>query len=164
MTETRTGLDAWLSAFGTARAHELTRQAARVVSELSEPATSGIPRTVDIVRFVETVAADSALMVQGTYAPVAGLTNLQANYFQPGDWQSEAPGTGTETIKADRVLLIADVPAGGTGLADTILLTDRIRVDDPEFGLVDLAPLKVAPVRGTGLVRVEAKFSRDGVT
>lgn len=148
---------------GASRAHELIRQASRIVSEASEQATNGIPRVVDVIRKTETVAGDSALMLPATYQPVAGLTSLQATYFQPSEWNNTRPGTAAEVVQADRVLLIADVPAAGDGAADVILLTDRVRVDDPEFGLIDLIVTDVATVRGTGLVKVEASFGRDGV-
>ena len=41
MAQTRTGLNNWLGEMGTNYAHELTRQAARIASELGEEATSG---------------------------------------------------------------------------------------------------------------------------
>lgn len=161
MVETRTGLDPWLGLTGTDYAHELIRQASRVVSELSEEATSGIPRVISIIRKTQSVAADTALGIPATWQAVAGLTDLQANYFQPSAWDAVRPAQTTEITEAKRTLLIADVPAQGGVSADRILLTDKVQVDDPEFGVVDLAIKSVAPVRGTGLIHIEAAYVRD---
>ncbi len=163
MAETTTGLVPWLGVTGTNYAHELVRQASRVVSELSEEATSGIPRTIDIIRKTVATTADSALGIAGTWNTVAGLASLQANYFQPSAWDKDRPAETTEIIEAKRTLLIADVPAAGGNVANKILLTDKIRVDDPEFGVVDLGIEKVANIRGTGLIHIEAVYRRDRV-
>ncbi len=160
MAETRTGLDGWLGLSGTDYAHELIRQASRVVSELSEEATSGIPRTVNIIRSTVTQAADTALMIPGTWQTVAGLGNLQATMFQPSEWDKTSTDGPAEIVKADRVFLVADVPAAGGTVADRILMTDKVQVDDPEFGEVELEILSVFPVRGTGLIKVETKYVR----
>jgi hypothetical protein len=160
MAETRTGLDAWLGLAGTDYAHELVRQASRVVSELSEQATTGIPRTVNIIRKTVVQAADTALAVAGTWQTVAGLGNLQATMFQPSEWDKDVPATATDIVKADRVFLIADIPAAGGTLADVVLMTDKVQVDDPEFGEVELQILSLFPIRGTGLIKVEAQYVR----
>jgi len=164
MAETRTGLDAWLGFSGAEYAQELVRQASRVTSELSEQPTNGIPRVVSIIRKTVVTAADTALGIAASWNSVAGMDSLQATYFQPSQWDKETSGTATETVEAKRKLIIADVPAGGGSPADKILLTDKIRVDDPAFGLVDLEIKKLSPMRGTGLIHVEAAYRRDRVT
>ena len=164
MAETRTGLDAWLGKSGAEYAQELVRQASRVTSELSEQPTNGIPRVVDIIRKTTVSLADTALGIAGSWQAVAGLQNLQATYFQPSKWDKELNGTSAETVDASRRLLIADVPEAGGTVADRILLTDKIRVDDPAFGVVDLKIKKISPMRGTGLIHVEAVYSRDRLT
>lgn len=162
MAETRTGLDAWLDLAGTSYAQELVRQASRVVSELSEQPTNGIPRTVNIIRKTVIQAADTALMVAGTWNTVAGLENLQATMFQPSEWDKEKTEAAADIVRADRIFLIADVPAAGGTDADKILMTDKVQVDDPEFGQVELEILTVFPVRGTGLIKVETRYVRGG--
>jgi hypothetical protein len=166
MAEVDTGLNPFLGLTGAAYAMELVRQASFVTSELSEQPTHGIPRTVDIVRLTEAVAADTAACIEGTWQPVAGLGSLTATLFQGSrrginGWGEDAPSGPAEVIKGSRVLLIADVPAAG-GIADNkILLTDKVRFDDPEFGIVDMAIKEVTPVRGTGLIHVSTVYNRD---
>ena len=160
MAETTTGLDPWLGFTGASYAQELVRQASRVASELVEQATTGIPRVVTIVRKTQAIAANTALGIAATWDAVAGLDGLQATYFQPSTWDKDRPGTATEILDAERTLLIADVPSAGSIAAYKILLTDKIRVDDPEFGLVDFQVTSVSPIRGTGLVHVECVYRR----
>jgi|MDSZ01.3.fsa_nt_gb hypothetical protein len=160
MAEVNTGLNPWLGLTGTSYAHELVRQASRVASELVEQPTSGIPRVVSIIRKTETGAPNSALGIAATWVSVPGLEDLQATYFQPSTWDKERPANATEIVDAERSLLIADIPSAGGISADKILLTDKIRVDDPEFGVVDLAVTDVKPLRGTGLIHVECTYRR----
>lgn len=159
MAETRTGLDPWLSQTGTSYLQELIRQASRIASEMVEPATSGIPRTVQIMRDVITQAADSALGVNAV--STTETATVEATYFQKTTWGEEMPAVAADIRVAKRALLIADMPElGGIG-ADKILLTDVIKVDDPEFGLVELRITKVTPIRGAGLIHVEAEYQRS---
>lgn len=160
MAETTTGLDPWLGYTGTSYAQELIRQASRVASELVEQPTNGIPRVVSIIRKTQAVAANTALGIAATWDAVSGLTDLQATYFQPSTWEKDRPATTTQILDAERTLLIADVPAAGGIDAYKILLTDKVRVDDPEFGVVDLEITSVSPVRGTGLVHVDCVYRR----
>lgn len=159
MAETRTGLNPWLSVSGTAYLHELTRQASRIASEMVEPATSGIPRTVEIVRSVISQAADTALGVNAVSSD--NLTTVQATYFQKTSWGDERPALDVNIRKAERALLVADIPAFGGQSADKILLTDVIKVDDPEFGVIELQITKVTPLRGAGLIHIEAEYQRS---
>ena len=160
MAETTTGLNPWLGYMGTSYAQELVRQASRVASELVEQPTTGIPRVVTIVRKTQAVAANTALGISASWDAVSGLTDLQATYFQPSTWDKDRPGTATEIVDAERTLLIADVPSAGSIAAYKILLTDKVRVDDPEFGVVDFEVKSVSPIRGTGLVHVDCVYRR----
>ena len=160
MAETTTGLNPWLGYTGTSYAQELVRQASRVASELVEQPTTGIPRVVSIVRKTESVSANTSLGIAATWDAVSGLTDLQATYFQPSTWEKDRPATATEIVGAERTLLIADVPASGSIAAYKILLTDKVRVDDPEFGVVDFQVTSVSPIRGTGLIHVECVYRR----
>lgn len=161
MSEVNTGLDPWLGFMGSSYAHELVRQASRVASELVEQPTQGIPRTVSIIRSTVSASADTALGIPATWAVVAGLEGLQATYFQPSAWDKDRPAQAVDITKAERSLLIADTPSAGGISSDTILLTDKIRVDDPEFGMVDLEVTAVKPLRGTGLIHVESVYRRS---
>ena len=166
MSEVTTGLNPFLGKMGTSCALELVRQASAVASELQEQPTHGTPRTVDIVRLIETVPADPAAGIPGSWAPVAGLNSLKATLFTGSrrgvnSWGEDAPSGVVEVIKGVRVLLIADGPSAGGIPANRILLTDKVRFDDPELGTVDMAIQNVTPIRGTGLLRVEVSYNRD---
>ncbi len=165
MAETRTGLNNWLGVTGTQYYQELVRQAARAVSEITEEATSGVPRTVDVIRKVKTQDADSALGVAAQWSPVAGLTNLAATLFMPGEiYNDETSTDGAIKLKASqRVVLIADIPEAGGIPADKIMLTDKIKMDDPVYGDSRFAVDEIRPIRGAGLVHVIVSYSRDDV-
>ena len=158
MAETRTGLNPWLSQTGTGYVHELVRQASRIASELVEPATTGIPRQVTITRSQVDVAANTALGINST--TIDSVVTVEANYFQKTVWSEEQPGTVANIRKADRVLIVKDVPAFGGQPADKVFMTDVVSVDDPEFGNINLEIVKVNPLRGTGMIHIEAKYVR----
>lgn len=165
MAETRTGLDNWLGLSGTQYSQELVRQASRVASELVEQATSGIPRTIDIVRKAKTQDANTALGVAAVWSPVAGLTGLSATLFLPNEWMGDRDETKAVELKeGERTLLVADVPAAGTIPADRIMLTDKVKIDDPVYGEAYFSITSVNPIRGTGLINVHVAYSRDGVS
>ncbi len=159
MAETRTGLNPWLSETGTSYLSELVRQASRIASEMVEPATSGIPRTVIVSRDVITQAASSALGVDAITA--THTATVQATYFQKTTWGEETPAVTSDIRVAKRALLIADMPELAGKPSDRIYLTDVIVVDDPEFGSVSLKITKVTPLRGAGLIHVEAEYQRS---
>lgn len=163
MAETRTGLNNWLGVTGTQYYQELVRQAARVVSELSEEATSGVPRVVDIIRKTKSQAANSALGVEATWQAVAGLSGLSATLFMPGEFYSEVTDGAIKLKASERILLIADVPAAGGVPADKIMLTDKIQIDDPVYGQSRFSIDEVRPLRGAGMVHVKVSYSRDSV-
>lgn len=158
MAETTTGLNPWLGKTGTDYVHELVRQASRIASELVEEATHGIPRQVTITRSQIAVAANTALGVDATTNDSSVV--VSANYFQKTTWLEEQPGTVAPIRRADRTLLLKDVPAFGGQQANFVFITDIISVDDPEFGLVNLEIKKVTPLRGTGMIHVEAVYVR----
>ena len=138
------------------------RQASRVASELVEQPTHGVPRTVSIVRLSKDGGslADNALGIPATWNPVAGLTGLSATMFMPNEWDGERDPTQLEVRASERTLLVADVPEAGTIPADRIMLTDKVRFDDPVYGDSIFTIEEVNPIRGTGLVRIRAVFSR----
>ena len=161
MTETRTGLNNWLGESGTRYYQELVRQASRVASEIVEQATNGTPRVVDVIRKTKTVDANTALGVPAVWAAVDGLTSLPATLFMPNKWDEVRPGKVVEVKEGERTLLVADVPAAGGISSDKILLTDKIKIEDPVYGLVSFDVEEVNPIRGTGLVHIKVSYSRD---
>ena len=163
MAQTRTGLDNWLGEIGTSYAHELTRQAARVVSELSEEATQGIPKVVSILRKEEVSQANTALGIVGQYNPVAGLQNIPATVFHPNKWKEDLTKGDIKIKMAERELLLADVPAGGGVAEDKVVLSDIVEYTDPLYGLARFEVLEAIPVPGPGLVRLKVRYCREGV-
>ena len=161
MTETRTGLNNWLGVTGTQYYQELVRQAARVASEITEQATSGVPRAIDVIRKSKTSDANTALGVPAVWSAVDGLTGLAATLFMPNERAKERPGAAVEINESQRVLLVADVPAAGGIASDKILLTDKISFEDPVYGDAKFSIDSVNPIRGTGLVHITVSFSRD---
>ena len=163
MAETRTGLHNWLGLSGTQYSQELVRQASRVASELVEQPTHGIPRTVDIVRKSEVGGspANSALGLPASWNPVAGLSGLSATLFLPNEWDGERDPTQLEVRASERTLLVADVPEAGTIPADRIMLTDKVQFLDPVYGDSIFTIEDVNPIRGTGLIRIRAVYSRS---
>tara|TARA_B000000532_G_scaffold162640_1_gene131141 strand:- start:378 stop:872 length:495 start_codon:yes stop_codon:yes gene_type:complete len=162
MASTTTGLDPWLGFMGTSYVHELTRQAFRIAEEMTEEAVSApnVPRVVDVVRKFQVVSVDTALGVPATWQSVAGLSDLQSLVFYPRQWHEEEPAEAK--IKAgERVIVIADVPAGGKVQANKIALTDRIKYDDPTYGQSYWEIQEVQPISGPGLVRVKVAFDRQ---
>lgn len=161
MAQTRTGLDNWLGEMGTDYAHELTRQAARVASELGEEATSGVPRVVTILRREHAPGVgNQALGIPPVWSSVNGLENLPATVFHPNKWDTTLTKGDIRLLEGKRTILVADVPAGGAVGADRIIPTDVIRYDDPLYGLSQFEVLSSTPVPGPGLVLVEAQYVR----
>tara|TARA_Y100001970_G_scaffold281779_1_gene393251 strand:- start:1614 stop:2108 length:495 start_codon:yes stop_codon:yes gene_type:complete len=163
MAQTRTGLNNWLGEMGTNYAHELTRQAARIASELGEEATSGIPKVVSVLRRQEVTPANTALGIVGQYNAVAGLENIPATVFHPNKWNEEGTPADVNIREAKRSILLADVPAGGGVGADRVVPTDVIEYDDPLYGLAQFEVKSATTVPGPGLVRVEVEYCRESV-
>lgn len=163
MAITRTGLDPWLGFSGTSYFHELTRQAMRVAEEMVEEAVQAptVPRTVDVLRVTQQVSANTAAGIPATWSVVNGLESIQSLVFQPREW-NEAHPAQAKLLDAQRIILMADVPAGGGILADKILTTDRVQYDDPTYGVVPFDVLEVFPIKGAGLVRVKVEYVREG--
>jgi hypothetical protein len=162
MAATTTGLDPWLGFMGTSYVHELTRQAFRIAEEMTEEAVSApnVPRVVDVVRKTKAVAANTALGVPATWQPVAGLADIQSLIFYPRQWNDDQPDEAK--IKAgERVVVLVDVPAGGTVGANKIALTDRVKYIDPTYGLSFWEVKEVEPITGPGMVRVKVAFDRQ---
>ena len=119
-----------------------------------------VPRVVDVVRKFQVVSVDTALAVPATWQSVAGLTNLQSLVFYPRQWAEEEPAEA-KIKSGERVIVIADVPAGGKVQANKIALTDRIKYDDPTYGQSYWEVQEVQPISGPGLVRVKVAFDRQ---
>ena len=162
MASTTTGLDPWLGFAGTSYVHELTRQAFRIAEEMTEEATTSanIPRTVNVVRKTETVAANTALGVEATCQVVNGLENLQSLIFYPRQWEEDQPAEA-RLKSGERMIVIADVPAAGNAGANQVMLTDRVQYNDPTYGDSFWQVLEVQTISGPGMARIKVQFDRQ---
>lgn len=146
-----------------ARIGELRRRGVVLASEADEliPADSDFPRTVDVVRREQTSAGNPSAGVDGTWAVVAGLTGLTGRVRANGSWRDRDTGHLVQLGDAERVVFILDVPAGGNGLADQVLLTDHLRFTDPTKGAAiwEVVDLRLHLRDGIALLRV--KYNRE---
>jgi len=69
-----------------------------------------------------------------TYVAVAGLTGLTGKIRSKGEWTAVDDGQRIELGDATRVVYLLDLPAGGKGDANQLLLTDRLQFEDPTRG------------------------------
>jgi len=138
MANTSTGAARRLGAASMDRLTELRRQAVVMLSEVTgaEPGSGSVlPRLVEVVRRQQTAPGDLVAGIAPTYAEVAGLTGLTGHVRTQGQWASEeAGGERIEIGDSQRIVVILDIPAAGGIGAEQLLLTDRLRFDDPLVG------------------------------
>ena len=145
---TTTGKDRIFGPLVQDRLAELRRTAGVAMSDIVEPETAAgtFSRTVDIVRRVQTVAADPARGIAGTWVVVAGLTGLVAHVRTVGKWVREGEA-GVWIRSNERIITITDIPAtgaGGTAVpANVLTTTDRIKYVDQVFGEITVQVLEV---------------------
>lgn len=132
MAQVITGANRLFGRTTMARMSELRRQALVSASEISEliPLDTDYPRRLAVKRQQVTVAGSPSVGIGPTWVTVAGLGDLVGHVRTSGKWVDEETGARIVLGEADRVVMVLDVPAGGYGLADEILLTDRLIFDD----------------------------------
>ena len=113
-----------------ARAVSLRRQAMVAVSELR----GDYPATVNVIRREPTGPATSSRGVTTAWAAVAGLSGLQGHVRYNGKWVQTATGAEVELKGMQRIVMIADLPAGGNAGANDLLTTDRLQFTDAVYG------------------------------
>lgn len=153
MAQVTTGANRLFGGTTMGRMSELRRQAAVAVSETKGliPADSDFPTLVSVKRQEKTSAGAPSAGVSPSWSTVAGLSGLKGHVRTNGEWTDSDTGQRIKLGEAERVVLIVDVPAGGNGLADEVLLTDRLTFVDPMVGV------KVWDVRAVHIDK------RDGV-
>lgn len=136
MGEVTTGGNRLFGKTTMARTSELRRQALVTASEINEhiPADSDFPRTVAVKRQEQTAAGNPARGIGATWSTVAGLGSIVGRVRANGKWKDKETGLRITLGEAERVVMLLDVPAGGNGLADEVLATDRLVFDDPIKG------------------------------
>lgn len=147
-----------------ARMSELRRQALVSTSEINEhiPADSDFPRTVEVKRQEKTADGNPAIGIGATWATVAGLDAIVGHVRTNGKWRDQETGQRILLGEAERIVMLLDVPAGGNGLADEVLTTDRLIFDDPIKGEVtvwEVVETYVSNRDGIAVCRV--KYARE---
>lgn len=106
------------------------------VAELvgSTAAPGSYPTSVDVVRREVLTSGNTSLGIAPTWTTVAGLTDLVGHVRFSGKWVIEETGVELEIRQHQRIVMLADLPAGGLGGANELLLTDRLRFDDHVYG------------------------------
>jgi hypothetical protein len=143
-----------------ARASELRRQALVSASEINEliPLDSDFPRRVSVKRQEILAAGTPSAGISPTWTTVAGLGNLVGHVRTSGRWVDSETGARIVLGDAERVVMLMDVPAGGDGLADEVLLTDRLIFDDAIKGssvVWDVKAVYLNKRDGIAICRVE---------
>lgn len=119
-----------------ARAQNLRRQAMVALSELVGPTTAlgDYPVRVDVVRREQTAPGAPSRGIAPTWSVVAGLSDLVGHVRFSGKWVMKDTGVEAEIREHQRIVMLADLPAGGSGGANELLLTDRLRFADNVYG------------------------------
>ena len=146
-----------------ARAQQLRRQAMVALSELTGATTAdgSYPRLVDIVRPEPSGPANSAAGVATVWTEVPGLTNLVGHVRYFGRWVDVETGVGVELRDNQRVVMVADIPAGGAGAAGDLLLSDNLRFEDQTYGVADWKLLQVRVRKPDGLAWALCEWARE---
>lgn len=157
-----TGLNRLLGPLAQERIQELRRQALVAQSEVVEEATAAgtYPRTVDVLRREETAPAQSSIGVRGTWTTVAGLSGLTAHVRTHGTWFDAEEGQ-IDISGAERVVLVADIPAGGDGAQYDLLASDRLRWTDPVYGEREFEVVEVRNRNPDGIVAARCRLVRE---
>ena len=136
----------------------------RIAHETHRSVTSvpGEPTTVDILRVTQIVAGNPAAGIQPTFVPVAGLNGIAASYELPDVWNRRLESGGVPLKANERVVWLRDVPATATERQDVVLLTDRVRFDDPIYGPgIVWSVFEIRTEDAARLIRVLIRYARQ---
>lgn len=120
-----------------ARAQALRRQAMVALSELVGPTTAlgDYPVRVDVLRREQTAPGAPSRGIAPSWSTVAGLSDLVGHVRFSGKWVVKDTGVEIELRDHQRIVMLADLPAGGAGAANELFTTDRLRFDDNVYGV-----------------------------
>ena len=149
------------------RAQQLRRQAMVAVAELRGPtaAVGTYPCTVSVIRMEPDGPARTSIGLSPTWTQVAGLSNLVGHVRFGGKWTDPVTGTEVQLRDGQRIIMFADLPAGGTAGANQLLTTDQLQVTDDTYGSASWAILQIRDRAADGLCWALCEWARDeGVT
>lgn len=158
-----TGLNRLFGINTQQRISELRRTGAVATSEVTgdHTAAGSFPTTVDIIRREESSAGTPAAGIPGVWSTVAGLDALTGHVRTRGRWADEEKGAEVDLTDAQRIVLIADIPAGGEGAAGELLASDRLRFTDPVRGLTTWEVEQVRTRKPDGLTVALVEYARE---
>ncbi|MCP4741477.1 MAG: hypothetical protein GY871_04505 [Actinomycetales bacterium] len=115
---------------------ELRRKAAVALSEINGHTAANDTDAVQLVSVFRRTASTKIPVagVPPTYAAVAGLSDLTGKIRTKGQWDAASDGQRVYLGDAFRAVYILDLPAGGNGAANQLLLTDKLQFTDPTRG------------------------------
>lgn len=164
MPTTTTGLNPFNDLFGTHYIHEMTRQAMRIGAEMNNPAvlSSVTPQPVDVLR--RRIIADGVPSqgIAELWETVAGLTDIFGQVILPAAWNKAQVEPGMPVLRStQRVVLLVDVPATGEVGQYDVVMTDRIKYEDPIYGDQVFEIKELMPSPGPGIVRMIVEYARE---
>lgn len=122
----------------------------------------GEPLTVAILRYTQTAAGNPAVGIAPTFAAVAGLNGIAASLELPDTWNERLAPGGVPLKQNERVVWMRDVPATATERQDVVLLTDRVRFDDPIYGPNEIFTVfEVRTEDAARIMRVKVRYARQ---
>jgi hypothetical protein len=154
---TTTGFERLLDV-GADYVHELVRQALGVVAEVNNPTVAAPTdvQTFDILRRTISATGDPSAGIPDTYTTAGGLTGIAGSLILPGAWNDAQAMAGGPVLKAtQRIVHLIDVP--GT----KVLQTDRIRYNDPIYGVQVFEIVTLMPNLATNITRCVIEYARE---
>lgn len=118
-----------------ARAQALRRQAMVAVAELRGPtaAVGTYPIAVDVIRRNPTGTANTAAG-RTTAWTTTTFSDLVGHVRYNGRWRMRGTDTEVQLRDDQRIIMVADLTAGGGAGANELLVTDRLRYTDDTYG------------------------------
>lgn len=164
MAQVTTGGNRLFGKTTMSRVSELRRQALVAASEINEliPLDSDVPRRVAVKRQEVVAPGTPSAGIAPTWSTVAGLGDIVGHVRTSGKWVDSETGQRIVLGDAERVVMLLDVPAGGNGLADEVLLTDRLVFDDEIKGAASVWDVKAVYLnKRDGIVICRASYARE---
>ena len=119
------------------------------------------PCVVDVIRREPDGPARSAIGLSPTWTTVAGLSGLQAHVRYNGRWKLETTGTEVELRDDQRIVMVADLPAGVAAGANQLLITDSLQFTDDVYGSSEWKILETRDRGADGLCWALCEWARE---
>jgi hypothetical protein len=133
------------------------------VAELRGPtaAAGTYPCMVNVLRREPDGPARSAIGLSPTWTTIAGLSGLVGHYRFNGKWVDKLTGEQVDLRDNQAIIMVADLPAGGSAGANQLLVTDRLQVVDDIYGTVVFQPMEVRDRAADGLCWALCEWARE---